>query len=571
MQGLGDTELETLLPKFVSLLLQSHSSASPLKVVDFGCGTGRNTLKLIAMLPGAKVVGLDATPALLEVAEKRCNEAYASLPDNLRPSGLSFKGLISTLVLEHLPLADFFRMCSSIVVPGGYLLVTNTHEELAGIAHGSIVEPEPGAKLWSESHLHANEAVKNGGRKWGFDLVEVQEGVPEDPDMVGAMRGHWDGVKCWKMIISSDHSLDYNGAGLAIFTSGTSGPPKCAVRRRRFLDMMTHGIATWNDLSEADVVLHTLPFLPFLLAGATIEFRSSGFKEAEIWERWRRGGLTIFSGVPTMYMRLMRYYEEVLAKRPDAQVYREAAGAFRIMMSGSAALLFLLQVKWARLRGGKRILERYGTTEFGSAFSVKPGDLGNPNGSVGKIFPGVEVKLTNGARARFCWKVRICSQIARYMFDPQATAAAFTADGWYKTGDVAKRQGDYFFILGRASIDIIKSGGYKISALDIEREILGLSYVSEVMVVGVESEEFGQRVAAAVVLRKDTPPLGLEKLRTDLRSRLAGYKLPTLLRLVDELPKSASGKVVKRTLQKVLFPAQGHPEIQTWQSRKSKM
>lgn len=168
------------------------------------------------MLPGAKVVGLDATPALLEVAEKRCNEAYASLPDNLRPSGLSFKvynpldekidekpvtdqaqGLISTLVLEHLPLADFFRMCSSIVVPGGYLLVTNTHEELAGIAHGSIVEPETGAKLWSESHIHTNEAVKNEGRKWGFDLVVVQEGVPEDPDMVGAMRGHWDGVKCW--------------------------------------------------------------------------------------------------------------------------------------------------------------------------------------------------------------------------------------------------------------------------------------------------------------------------------------------------------------------------------------
>ncbi|KAK6064477.1 hypothetical protein SCUP234_13004 [Seiridium cupressi] len=218
MQGLDDAELETLLPKFIALLTQSHSSsASSLKVVDFGCGTGRNTLKLIAMLPGAEITGLDATPALLEVAERRCNEAAAALPDGLRPKNISFKqynpledkkggkppienqaeGLISNLVLEHLPLAEFFKMCSEIVEPGGYMLVTNTHEQLANIAHGSIIDPETGAQLWSESHIHSNEAVRSEASKWGFDLVEVQEGIPKDPNMVGAMRGHWDGVKCW--------------------------------------------------------------------------------------------------------------------------------------------------------------------------------------------------------------------------------------------------------------------------------------------------------------------------------------------------------------------------------------
>ncbi|CAJ2510546.1 Uu.00g095150.m01.CDS01 [Anthostomella pinea] len=163
MQGLDDTELETLLPKFVSMLAQSHdSSAAPLRVIDFGCGTGRNTLKLIAMIPGAEIIGLDATPALLEVAERRCKEASATLPDNLRPKGLSFhvynpledktggkppvegqaQGLISTLVIEHLPLADFFKMCSQIVAPG-----------------------------------------RAEGAKWGFDLVEVQDGIPKDPNM----------------------------------------------------------------------------------------------------------------------------------------------------------------------------------------------------------------------------------------------------------------------------------------------------------------------------------------------------------------------------------------------------
>jgi hypothetical protein len=77
------------------------------------------------------------------------------------------------------------------------MLVTNTHEDLAKIAHGSIVDPETGAQLWSESHIHTKEAVKEEGNKWGFELVEVQEGIPKDPNMVGAMRGHWDGVKCW--------------------------------------------------------------------------------------------------------------------------------------------------------------------------------------------------------------------------------------------------------------------------------------------------------------------------------------------------------------------------------------
>lgn len=107
----------------------------------------------------------------------------------------------------------------------------------------------------------------------------------------------------------------------------------------------------------------------------------------------------------------------------------------------------------------------------------------------------------------------------RYIGDPKATAAAFTPDGWYKSGDIARREGEYYFIQGRASIDskqgafwagskklistVLKSGGYKISALDIEREILGLDYISEVVVVGVDDEEFGQKVAAAVVLRSD--------------------------------------------------------------------
>lgn len=164
----------------------------------------------------------------------------------------------------------------------------------------------------------------------------------------------------------------------------------------------------------------------------------------------------------------------------------------------------------------------------------------------------------------------------RYLFDEKATADAHDAEGYFKTGDIARREGRYYFILGRASIDIIKPGGYKISALDIEREILGLDYVSEIMVVGVEDEEFGQRVAATISLKQDQnttrKSLTIAELRDDLRSRMAGYKMPTILRVVQgELPKSGTGKVQKKILGPQFFPPNYRelPEVQVW-SRENK-
>lgn len=159
----------------------------------------------------------------------------------------------------------------------------------------------------------------------------------------------------------------------------------------------------------------------------------------------------------------------------------------------------------------------------------------------------------------------------RYLHDEKATADAHDQDGYFKSGDIARREGKYYFILGRASIDIIKSGGYKISALDIEREILGLDYVSEVMVVGVEDEEYGQRVAATISLKTDQNTtrknLTLAELREDLRSKLTRYKIPTILRVVNgELPKSGTGKVQKKILGPQFFPPNYRdlPEVQVW-------
>ena len=169
---------------------------------------------------------------------------------------------------------------------------------------------------------------------------------------------------------------------------------------------------------------------------------------------------------------------------------------------------------------------------------------------------------------------------SKYLNDPEATAQAHDEEGYFRTGDIARREGSYYWIIGRASLDIIKSGGYKISALDIERELLSLPYVAEAMVVGVADEEYGQRVAALISLQEEDLTdsfletygngeyiLTIEDLRRDLRERLAGYKLPTLLRIVDgELPKTATGKVQKKILGPRFFPEnyQACPKVQQW-------
>lgn len=165
----------------------------------------------------------------------------------------------------------------------------------------------------------------------------------------------------------------------------------------------------------------------------------------------------------------------------------------------------------------------------------------------------------------------------RYLLDPEATTTAHDDEGWYRTGDIARQDaGGFWFIVGRASVDIIKSGGYKISALDIEREVLKLPYVAEAMIVGVDDEEFGQRVGAVLAVNTTTnngsgENFTLAQLRNDLRGRLAGYQLPTILRVVQgELPKGATGKVQKKILGPELIPSPGYenvPEVQVWKGQ----
>jgi malonyl-CoA/methylmalonyl-CoA synthetase len=215
------------------------------------------------------------------------------------------------------------------------------------------------------------------------------------------------------IVISSDRTLDENAPAVVIFTSGTTGPPKGAVMRRAFIFDCALEVADHYQLTEDDVALHVLPvhhatgvginFFPSLVSGGRIEFRSGGFDEERMWERWRQGALdsgkrlTIFSGVPTIYMRMRRYYQRRIRKLPEDEVAKYVAGArqFRACLCGTSALPQPLNAFWTDLMQ-KPILQRYGATEFGAIFKMRPGDESVPEGSVGEIASGVDVKLSEG-------------------------------------------------------------------------------------------------------------------------------------------------------------------------------
>jgi len=215
------------------------------------------------------------------------------------------------------------------------------------------------------------------------------------------------------IIISSDRALEENSPAIVIFTSGTTGPPKGAVMRRSFVFDCALSVADHYMLAEDDVMLHVLPvhhatgvginFFPFLISGSCIEFRSGGFDEVWMWERWKEGAidskrrLTFFSGVPTIYMRMRRHYQRHLAKLPSVELAKYIAGArqFRACLCGTSALPQPLNEFWAALMQ-KRIIQRYGATEFGAIFKVRLDDKRVPEGSVGQIASGIDVRLSDG-------------------------------------------------------------------------------------------------------------------------------------------------------------------------------
>ncbi|CAN0858661.1 Malonate--CoA ligase [Linum grandiflorum] len=375
-------------------------------------------------------------------------------------------------------------------------------------------------------------------------------------------------------------ALKGDDPALIIYTSGTTGKPKGALHTHDSVNSQVQILTEAWGYTSNDQFLHCLPlhhvhglfnalFAP-LYAGSTVEFMPK-FSVKGAWQRWRESypengeksedAITAFTGVPTMYTWLIQGYESM---DPDLQAASAfAARQLRLMMCGSSALPVPVLQRWETITG-HRLLERYGMTEFVMAIS-NPLKGTRKSGTVGKPLPRVQVKIVqdesdnhNTGVGEIC--VKSPSLFKEYWKLPQVTKESFTDDGFFKTGDAGKIDEDgYYVILGRTSADIMKVAGYKLSALEIESILLEHPSVGECCVLGLPDKDFGDAVAAIIVLneeckRKQDNDLTLEGLREWAKDKLAPYKLPTKLFLWESLPRNAMGKVNKKELKKVLSP-----------------
>lgn len=350
-----------------------------------------------------------------------------------------------------------------------------------------------------------------------------------------------------------------------------------------------------------------------LLAGSSVEFMSP-FNAERVWKRLAAPFLPVSSAngsipdgsqdstlqaisfltaVPTVWSRLIASYPLLSAELQKAGKEAITKKHLRLNISGSAALPSPVRIAWSDLSDGNILLERYGMTEVGMAISCGLDYADRIESSVGWPMPSVQIRLVEkneesaeeiiiehgeeidsatGKERQGEIQLRGPTIFTEYWRNPTATEKEFTSDGWFKTGDIATRRfipgtgdgksgswarGPVYFIQGRRTADIIKSGGEKVSALEVERELLSLPNVSECAVVGLPSESWGQKVAAVVVqsesAKDDVNPWGLKEMRRDLKERLVAYKVPQDLEIVSSIKRNAMGKVNKKDLIEDVF------------------
>jgi malonyl-CoA/methylmalonyl-CoA synthetase len=351
---------------------------------------------------------------------------------------------------------------------------------------------------------------------------------------------------------------------LLLYTSGTTGKPKGAMLTHENLAVHAELLRDAWGLTDRDALLHALPLhhlhglgislLSCLLAGAAIRMLPR-FDARRVWEEMALGRATVWMAVPTMYQKLFEALD--VADEPTRARWGEGARSLRLSTSGSSALPVTLAERWRALTGAIP-LERFGMTEIGVGMSNPLAPEGRRAGTVGHALPTVEARLIDDGGQDSetgpgeLW-VRGPSVFGAYWGRAEVTAAAFT-DGWFRTGDVAERSPEgYVKLLGRTSVDILKSGGYKLSALEIEEALRESPAVAEVAVVGIPDSTWGDRVVAVVVPRAGrAAECTAEPLRAWLKDRLAPYKVPREVIVVPALPRNAVGKVVKPDLIKAI-------------------
>ncbi|MFE5185662.1 acyl-CoA synthetase [Streptomyces sp. NPDC056628] len=346
-------------------------------------------------------------------------------------------------------------------------------------------------------------------------------------------------------------------AALVVYTSGTTGPPKGAVLPRRAVAHTLDALADAWAWTGEDVLVHGLPLFHVhgLVLGVLGPLRRGGSLRhlgrfgTEGVARELDDGATMLFGVPTMYHRIAQAL-------PGEPGLARALGRARLLVSGSAALP-VHDHERITAATGQRVVERYGMTETLMNTSVRA-DGERRAGTVGVPLPGVELRLVEEDGTPLTSydgesvgeiQVRGPNLFTGYLNRPDATRDAFTADGWFRTGDMAVRDPDgYVRIVGRKATDLIKSGGYKIGAGEIENALLEHPGVREAAVTGEPDADLGERIVAWVVPADPEAPPSAEELADHVAGRLAPHKRPRRVHHLDVLPRNDMGKIMKRAL-----------------------
>src|SRR5215207_1342987 len=459
--------------------------------------------------------------------------SYAALDDaSARAAGLlRAKGIEpGDRVGIMLPNVPYFAVCyygalraGAVIVPMNPLL---KHREVAFYLGDSD------AKVIIAWHQFA-EAAQSGAEQAGADCVLVEPGEFE------ALLARSDQLR-------DVVERDADDTAVILYTSGTTGKPKGAE--------LTHGNLLRNvevsvglfGLDERAVTLGALPFFhafgqtcglnATIAVGGRLTLipRFDGGKALEMLERDR---VTVFEGVPTMYAAMLNH----------ARADETDASTLEVCVSGGAAMPVEVMRAFEE-KFGCQILEGYGLSETSPVASFNRRDRERKPGSIGLPIDGVEMRLIDEEDGIGEIAIRGHNVMKGYWRRDEATAEAIDADGWFKTGDMARVDADgYFFIVDRKK-ELVIRGGFNIYPREIEEVLYEHPAVREAAVIGVPHDELGEEVAAAVALKGGADAASAE-LRDFVKQRVAAYKYPRHVWLVDELPKGPTGKILKREIK----------------------
>ena len=424
-----------------------------------------------------------------------------------------------------------------VILAGGVFLPLNTAYTASELDY-FLNDSKPHTLICDPARLEQLKPV--------CDQAKVSQVLTLDADRSGSL------IK-----IVNQHCANFEGVARSdsdlaaiLYTSGTTGRSKGAMLSHANLASNAAALKDYWQFNDDDVLIHALPIFHVhglfvainvvLLAGAKLLFHRK-FDEQAVLNDFPKA--TALMGVPTFYVRLLK----------SANLDKQTTASMRVFISGSAPLLMETHNEW-RKRTGHAIIERYGLTETGMNTS-NPYKGDRRAGTVGLPLPGVEVVVTDSQSASplaagevGSVEVRGPNVFSGYWQMPEKTAEEIRENGFFITGDLGSYdECGYLCIVGRSK-DLIISGGYNIYPKEIELLVDDIEGVEESAVIGLPHEDFGEAATAVVVLKPDAD-LNSETILKQLKSVLAGFKIPKKIIFVSELPRNTMGKVQKNVLR----------------------